>query len=206
MAQFLNQEIARVIAGVFDVDELEAHPESVFAIDPQGILVYVNPAWHRFARNNQGAAAAAEPWSVGRNFYDAIPEPLKTFYRGLFARAPRFGKSLEPVAFSYDCSSPELFRRYSMLVYALPDDAEGRPAGHLVVNSLLEERPHDREPQPPSRERYEDEHGILHQCAHCRRVKGAGVWDWVPEWVDTPPANASHGLCPVCFDYFFTAA
>lgn len=208
MAEFLDERSGRLIADVFNVDELEAHPESVFAIGRLGTLLYVNPAWFRFGRNNGGAPAVETSWGIGANFFDAIPEPLKTFYLELFARAPRFGESLEPASFSYECSSAELFRRYNMLVYALPDDDDGRPAGHLVVNSLIEERPHDRDPHPPRRDRYVDHLGLLHQCAHCRRVKDVneGNWDWVPEWVEVPPAKTSHGLCPVCFDYFFSAA
>jgi len=208
MAEFLDQRSARLIGSLFDVDALEAHPESVFAIDSRGTLLYVNPAWYRFARDNQGDPVVARSWSVGANFFDAIPEPLKAFYRALFARTPRFGESLEPLSFVYDCSSVDLYRLFNMLVYALPDDEEGRPAGYLVVNSPLEERPHDREPQPPSQEKYVDQDGLLHQCSHCRRVKdvAGGSWDWVPDWVAAPPPNASHGLCPVCCDYFFAAA
>jgi len=208
MAEFLDERSARLIASLFDLDELEAHAESVYAIDRRGTLLYVNTAWHRFARDNLGAPAVPVTWSVGANFFDAIPEPLKTFYRELFARAPRFGESLEPASFCYECSSAERFRRYNMLVYSLPDDDAGEPAGHLVLNSLLEERPHDRDPHPPQREHYLDPHGIVHQCAHCRRVNNQGYRHSgrVPGWVEAPPRNASHGLCPVCFDYFFSAA
>lgn len=208
MPEFLDQRSARLIGSLFDLDGLEAHPESVFAIDSRGMLLYVNPAWYRFAADNQGEAAVSGSWGVGANFFDAIPEPLKTFYRQLFARTPRFGESLEPLSFVYECSSADLYRLFNMLVYALPDDEAGRPAGYLVVNSPLEERPHDRKPQPADQRKYVDAQGIVHQCAHCRRVQDVdgGRWDWVPDWVRDPPANASHGLCPVCYDYFFAAA
>jgi len=26
-------------------------------------------------------------------------------------------------------------------------------------------------------------------------------WDWVSEWVERPPANVSHSLCPICLSY-----
>lgn len=91
-----------------------------------------------------------------------------------------------------------------MQVYALPGGQ-----GHLIVNTLIVERPHDRESRPPCAPdptRYSDRHGLIRQCSHCRRVQDPVAptrWDWVPTWVERAPPNTSHGICPVCDSYFF---
>jgi hypothetical protein len=53
--------------------------------------------------------------------------------------------------------------------------------------------------------RYHNEHGLLTMCANCRRTRrSAGIdWDWVPEFLHSPPGRVSHGLCTVCQEYFF---
>jgi hypothetical protein len=93
-----------------------------------------------------------------------------------------------------------------MQVYALQNRA-----GYVVVNALMVERPHDsslRPAQVADCSRYIGDRGVIVQCAHCRLVQQAASpmrWDWVPEWVEAAPAGTSHGLCHVCFDYFYPA-
>jgi hypothetical protein len=96
-----------------------------------------------------------------------------------------------------------MYRRYVMQVYALEHGA-----GFLVVNSLLIERAHDPLAAVPAQreEDYRDENGLLCQCSHCRRYRCMRVaerWDWIPAWVRRQPARTSHGLCRVCFDYYY---
>lgn len=202
MAQFADRAYARLLSSVFTLEHLEAHPGSVYALDPDGRIVFVNAGWEAFARDNGGQPEIADRWGVGSNYFDALPPALADFYRGLFDRVPRHGTTLFPLSHEYECSSATVFRRLAMLVYALPGDQ-----GHVVVNSLLVEHAHDpqRTPHAPLAAAYVDRHGLIHQCAHCRRVRhmlDTGRWDWVPDWVEHPQPNVSHGLCPVCMDYY----
>lgn len=205
MAQFADDHYARLLTRLFDVDTLDAHPGTVFAIDREGRLVYVNPAWEAFARNN-GGDALIERWGLGANYFQALPAVLEEYFRDLFGRVPAAGTALEPATHSYECSSAGVYRRYTMLIYRLPDDA-----GFLVVNSLVVERPHGRDRQvcAPAPDHYVNDNGFILQCAHCRRIRHVSEparWDWVPDWVTDPQPNVSHGVCPVCFAYYFESA
>jgi hypothetical protein len=105
------------------------------------------------------------------------------------------------VQHEYDCSSPELFRRYLMTLYPL-----GHAEGILVVNSTIIEAGHDtKKSHDPVSATYMDNNGFVRQCANCRRVRNMREpdrWDWVPAWVARPPARTSHTLCGFCLPYY----
>jgi hypothetical protein len=47
---------------------------------------------------------------------------------------------------------------------------------------------------------------VLHQCAHCRRVKNLkqpNRWDWIGYFVKYPPASTRHCLCSQCRGYYY---
>lgn len=200
----MRQRYPQIIRQIINAEALDGHPESIFVIDPDGRLVYVNEGWYRFADSNGGQPQIADTWGIGASYFAAIPEPLEPFYRHLFRQAPAYGETATPLTHCYQCSTPTVYREYSMQIYSLPEQQ-----GHLVVNSLVVERPHDPQEQPPkdpSGAHYIDDGGFIHQCAHCRRIQHQGSearWDWVPAWVEQPPPNTSHGICPVCLDYYF---
>lgn len=91
-----------------------------------------------------------------------------------------------------------------MHIYPLPADR-----CFMVVHSLVESRPHDSADRPTCAgddTRFRDTQGLIHQCAHCRRIQRTREpdhWDWVPEWVRKCPVGTSHTLCPVCDLYFY---
>ncbi len=187
----------------FVLEQLEAHPASIFGLFPGGQIGYVNPALVRFAREN-GARddALTSPW-LGHRYLDAVAEPLKPFYTKLFELAARKDGVLQPVSHVYECSSATVFRQFGMNVYAL-----ARGAGLVVINTLVSLRPHDdqlRVPEPPDRVLYESDAGLIVQCAHCRLIRRAdrSRWDWVPAWIEETPSGASHAVCEVCLEYYF---
>ena len=194
----------RLLAPHFRLDELDRHPATVFGLWPDARLAYFNEAWCAFAAANGGEPSVRHAWGLGARYLDAIAEPLRPFYADLLARTPDPGTSPHPVSHEYECSSATVFRKFSMQTYALADRA-----GFIVVNSLVVEAQHDplvRPPQPAVLERYLDGRGVLVQCMHCRRVQRgakAVIWDWVPDWVEQSPPRTSHGICPICFDYYY---
>ena len=61
----------------------------------------------------------------------------------------------------------------------------------------------------PDTATYQDEHGRLEQCAHCRRMHHRHEetrWDWVPEWVEQILPGTRHTLCSGCFEFYYPTA
>ena len=200
MENRLDPQFKPILSG-YEIDDLDAHPGSIYGLWSDMRLAFVNLAWHSFAAANGGEPAISVRWPLGESVARAFPVGLKTF---LDARFNECLKNEKMVGYDYECSSPQNYRRFHQFLYPL-----GGGAGILVVNSLIIERPHDeekRQAREPSDELYLAASGFLTQCAHCRRMRRAGpneVWDWVPSYVESFPSNTSHGLCPTCFAYFY---
>lgn len=167
--------------------------EVTYIVSDELRIIRTNRAWAEFADANGGERIAID-WGRGASLLDAIPAPLRPFYRDGFERAFVTQKRWEH---DYECSSPDVFRRYRMLVY---------PFGgtFIVTHSLLLACPHEDAPHPPA-ERYAS-NGVITMCSHCRRVRRGSdskAWDWVPAYVTAMPPNVSHGLCPACNSYYY---
>ena len=182
----------------FSLDALREEPSTIYALSQDLRITYVNAAWTRFALAN-GARWNEGEWGIGRSVMDAIPELLRPFYERLFERAL---EERVVVEHDYDCSSATVSRRFRMRL--LPCEA----GGLLVVHSLLREDPRSEPGMPPLDALYRHL-GMIAQCSHCRRVQRANEpdhWDWVPAYVEQPQPNTSHGLCPLCADYYYSEA
>jgi hypothetical protein len=200
-----DPEFAPLLKG-FDTEAIDRHSSSVYGLWPNLSLAYVNPAWFRFAADNNGEPAISTHWSIGAAFMDAIPDPLRDFYTRLFS-ATLAGSSQtdpSPVRHEYECSSAAVYRRFLMTVYPLRSGS-----GLLVVNTLTVECAHDQAERPPqlaNTASYTGNDGIVRQCAHCRRIQvpaNPDLWHWVPAWVDKCPLQVSHTLCNFCLDHYY---
>jgi hypothetical protein len=178
----------------FEFEAIQKSPNVCYCLDAEFKLLYVNQAYLSFAEHNQGDEIP-ERFSVGSNLLDAIGGPLKEFYHDFFTRCLQAEK---PTEHEYECSSPEHFRKFRMIVYPVSSRE-----GMLVEHSLIIEKPHDRQEVEFERKNYIDENGILHQCGHCRRIKNliTSRWDWYPPAMEYK--ETSHGLCNPCLDYHY---
>ena len=182
----------------FDLGTLERERASVCAVSDDLRIRYVNRAWRTFARDN-GARGDEERWGVGANLLEATPEVLRRFYVLLFDRARDEGTVLRH---EYECSSPEVERRFVMHVYPCQERAL------VLVHTLSREVPHPQSgPGVTAIDAlYRTRDGLLAQCSHCRRFKrkeSAARWEWVPAMVADPPRRISHGLCRPCAQYYY---
>ena len=179
---------------------LERSKAVICALDSDLRIIYCNPAWDEFARQNAGQDVLAQG-VVGSRLLEVVAEPLKAFYEGIFERAETTGQVQE---FDYECSSPEIYRSFHMQVLPLRGDH-----GFLVTHSLRVEKPLDFRPaQAADDARYADPGGIVVMCCHCRRTRRAQdpqAWDWVPAYLERR-SRVSHGLCGICHAYFYPAA
>jgi hypothetical protein len=135
---------------------------------------------------------------VGSNIFEVIPDVLKDFYSEAFAQALKLGVW----EVSYECSGPDLFRKYRMRVHALKNRA-----WLMVTNPLIYESPHRKSVQPDGN-LYVQPSGLIMMCAHCRcsqRVDLPDRWDFVPDYLRLSGQASlivSHGFCPICYAYF----
>ena len=193
-----------ILCRLFRMEDLEAQSATVVGLRNDATIAYVNSAWWQFASDNGGQPAIERLWGLGQNYLAALAEPLRPFYEQLLLTAPTKEQSSSPLSHTYECSSAQLYRRFAMQVFVLPDNQ-----GRVLVNSRTIEMPHDpllRQPCAPQLRDYMAVDGLVRQCAHCRRVQHCGLqgrWDWVPEWVDHPTSFISHSLCPICHQYYY---
>lgn len=168
--------------------------DSACALTADLRIIAVSPGWTRFARAN-GGAEVLERWGPGASITTALPEPLLSYYRDVFARVATQHYAWDG---DYECSSAELYRLFRMRIYPLDE-------GFGIVHALRIEERHHRTGFAPH-EAYVDE-GLIRMCAHCRKVQHRPTrrWDWVPGYVATRPPNVSHGLCPGCEAYYWGA-
>jgi hypothetical protein len=99
---------------------------------------------------------------------------------------------------TYECSSATTFRTFQLRMFPV-----GR--GVLMVHTPIEQRPHDREPEPPDESVFRDGHRFISQCCNCRRTRQPErrSWHWIPAWVNQLPDDVTHVLCPPCFGYLY---
>lgn len=182
----------------FNIESLQYSSETIYGLWPTLTLAYLNVGWKRFSSMNGGEPKITSEWPLGRCVLDAVSEPLRPFFAENYRRCLEDGR---PWEHTYECSSADTLREFHMTAFPL-----GKSEGLLVINSLRREAVHTSVVSSPLDEHYRNEHGIVTQCSHCRRVrrtKATQVWDWVPAWVSTPPANTSHGLCEPCFGFYY---
>ena len=183
----------------FKFATLDDEASTIYGLTGELRICYVNRAWTAFARANGASWADDARWGVGANWMDAMPSALRPAYERLFHRARN---EQIVVDHEYECSSPTTLRRYQMRIHPCASGA------FLVVNALVAASPLVRAASEPVENLYRDTRGIITQCCHCRCVRSASgqpqyEWNWVPDFVTRPPANTSHGLCGLCFSYYY---
>jgi len=187
------------LIGIADALLMLKNSEQVsYVLDSSLNLVLHNKAWDRFAKENSAPELAAAEFK-GTNLLEVIDESLRPFYKDAFNRVTREKTVWEWI---YECSSPELFRKFLMRVY--PIEPEG---WFLVTNHILVEVDHPTG-KTDSMEYYVNAEGQIRVCVHCRCSKRAAPperWDFVPALLKPEIAIVTHGLCPICKEYFYPA-
>lgn len=92
---------------------------AAYGVWSDGRLGFLNRGWFEFAQDNGGDAVLRD-WGLGASIWAATPPPLREFYQAGFARA---ADDKAPWTHTYECSSPELLRKFHMIAYPLSDRA-----------------------------------------------------------------------------------
>jgi len=180
---------------------LETSGTVSYVLDSRYRLIHCNPAWDDFAASNGAPQLSAES-VVGLDLFTVIPEVLHGYYREAFSGA----RSESTWEGSYECSSPQFFRKYRMRIHWL----DTRDL-FVVTNPLIFQRSH-RNATKPDADRYIQSNGLVVMCAHCRCSRRADVldqWDFVPDYLELKGEASlmvSHGFCPICHAYFYPPA
>ena len=185
----------------FEKKAFEDYPGTIFCLDENLTICYVNKGWTRFATENGGAESVLKNFSLGSNFADAIKGELKE------PMVEKFKLCLtekKPWIHDYECSSETQYRLMRQFVYPAYQNTR-----LIVVNVLSIEAPIGEvksQPWNPDQELYLMNSGFFTQCTNCRctqRNDNSNQWDWVPQYVHQMPPNTSHSICPVCFELFW---
>lgn len=194
MRRYTQEFLARLDG--FDFATLENDTSCIYGLARDLSLSYLNRAWYRFARANGAEAGIRRHYPIGTPLAQGLREPERSYYTALYQALLDSGQVWQH---DYECSSGSRYRLYHQTAYPLRNQS-----GILVVNSLRIE--HALAPGPAVQSAYRAENGLITACAHCKRAqRGAqpGVWDSVAAWRTAAPANTSHSLCAICYDYFY---
>ncbi|HVM93114.1 MAG TPA: hypothetical protein VMT67_09910 [Terriglobales bacterium] len=181
------------------VDALEASSTVSFLLNRDLHIIYCNPAWDRFAIENDGAElvrARILPFDLRR----VLTDDLRPYYLSVFKDSAKAGAVRDCL---YECSSPQAFRRVHMRIHPLQAGS-----GFLVTNAIVLETAH-AEPVVAAVEDYLDSHSTIALCSHCRRSRRVAPptrWDFVPAHLSRQLSNVTHVLCPICLEYFYPKA
>ena len=183
------------------VGDLDRHEGAIYGVWKDFRLAFLNNAWFKFARDNDGEPEISSQWSIGALIMDAFPDVVRSYYENAYVDCIKRQTTWNH---RYECSSDTTCRIFHQKVIPLRDQC-----GLLVVNSLIIEEPHSSKRKTVTRPRetdYINSNGIYRQCCHCRRFGYRARnrrWDWIPAWINTLPGKTSHVICPVCYDYYY---
>ena len=172
-------------------EAIEADVGTAYALDRGYRIFWTNPAYAAFSLENGGEEACAV---VGRAVFDFIPTTLQPFYRTLYRTVQ---STNTPVRHDYECSSGAAFRRFAQ--FAIPSGESV-----VVLNTLVESA--DWSLATGDWSDYVADTGFVTQCSHCRRLRrpSSSAWDLVGAAFERCGEHpVTHGLCPVCMEYFF---
>lgn len=185
-----------------DFETLEQSKYTIYGLSEDLELIYVNPGWVNFAKENGVSDSYMNDKLIGSSIINAIDgEKIKNFYAENYINVL---KTKKPWKHEYECSSIQEYRQFHQNTYPLKNGK-----GLIVTNTLTVNLPmnsQNRKAYDALNKRYVANSDYVTQCSNCRctqRANEIDVWDWVPKWVENIPKNFSHSICPICFDYYW---
>ncbi|WP_298777507.1 hypothetical protein [uncultured Polaribacter sp.] len=181
---------------------LEESKNSIYCLSEELDLIYVNPAWVNFAKENGASIQFLKELPIGKHIANTFSgESIKKFYTENYLKVLKTGK---PWRNEYECSSKDEFRKFNQNTYPIKGGNGLIIINTLTINSSM--KIIGRKAIKVVDQRYVNSDGFVTQCSNCRctqRVNEPDIWDWVPEWVKETPENFSHSICTICFDYYW---
>jgi hypothetical protein len=186
---------------------LAALREPACLLDAEGVILFVNEAWDRFAAENGGGERAGSSGVVGTRWLDGIHgEDPRRVHAVLLHRAMRRSGGGPGGAVLHTSESNDAER--SRLV-ATRLEALGAPGGGLTAVAVIHRTVRDlplAEVYPPVEgdgASHRSADGTWEQCGCCRRTRRpgpSGEWDLVKALVAVPPRATRFVYCPLCLE------
>ncbi len=179
------------------------------ALDADGIIRYVNPAWSRHADEANAPESCRLEAVLHRRYLDFVVGALRPSLEVAIANLLRGGGPSRPEMFIHsECNTPQWFRRLTThLTQIGPAAGTASAQGLLLRHFLRVEGPLERryELTDSPAEELQDANGVLTQCSCCRRVKVPGTEQWKMSLAlfEPSPRMTSHGLCRSCLEAYY---
>jgi hypothetical protein len=196
-----------------DEIRLLAHERNpALLLDREGVILFVNDAWERFARDNGGGQGVSAPALTGTRWLDHVAgEEPRRLHRILLERALRRigpGPGGAVVQLN-ESNTPTLARLVATHLEPLVG-AGGVLTGVAVVHRVVRELPIE-EVYPVvegNDATWRCEDGAVEQCSCCRRNRRPGEpeeWDLAPGMVAEPPEGTRFVYCSLCLELHHAA-
>ena len=185
-----------------DFDTIENSPHSIFGLSNELKLIYFNTAWLQFSKTINDDSCISVNYPLGTSVEDAMSGTLKDFYIFNYKKVLNESKVW---THEYECSTVGVYRLFYQEVFPLKNGE-----GIIVVNSLRTEKyiqNINALELTNLKLEYTDLNGMITQCSNCRktqRINEKEIWDWVPTFLSETHEYASHSICPICFDYYWS--
>lgn len=186
----------------FDFTTLESSKHSIYGLSKELNLIYFNPGFVHFAKENNHDGEILNKFPLGTPITEAFSgKKIKEFYIQNYKKVLATGELWHH---EFECSSRDEYRQFHQGVYPMKNGD-----GLIIINTLMVNLPMDcidRKAYEAIEKRYVKPTGFITQCSNCRytqRIDQPEIWDWIPVWVVKIPGNMSHSICPTCFDYYW---
>ena len=194
----LAEDFAPFLHGA-DLNDVEDGQTIVIGLRSNLSIALLNEEWFRLAEGDGRPPDFSDRWGLEANYLEAIHGDAYGYYRDGLERVLQTGESWST---TYECPTPDEQRTFALRVEPLK-----AARGLLLFHRQRQARPFEEDEAEVDKglDAYRDVYGILHQCAHCRRMRrqrDGHQWRWVPEAMRNPPRKISHGMCPTCFEHF----
>ncbi|MFO0582067.1 MAG: hypothetical protein U0229_07345 [Anaeromyxobacter sp.] len=187
--------------------QLASLREPACLLDADGVVLFVNEAWDRFASVNGGGTHAGSAGLVGTRWLDGIQgEDPRRVHAVLLHRAMRREGNGPGGAVIHTSEAND---GVTARLVATRLEAILSPAGALVAVAVVHRTVRElplAEVYPPldaDGDAYRCPGGGIEQCTCCRRTvrpDGSGEWDYVLSLAAVPPRSTRFVYCPLCLE------
>jgi len=190
-------------------EALDRESGIVAVLDHDGTIGYLNGAWDETAKRDLVPASCLSGAVLGRRYLDFCVGELKPHLARAFEQSALTEARNHSVFVHGECNTPTHYRKLTTRISALWTKGRKTSSGYIVQNEVViagqlsAQYPLVEHPL----EAWRDAHGIIVQCACCRRVRSqkTALWEMSVPLLVHSAERTSHGLCDLCIESYYAA-